>query len=163
MNYNLVIMNNFGQWLLQHRTEAKMTQGAVAKKAGVSVSYVSTLEREQPHSITGAKLTPEPDKVIALAKAVGGDENEALDLCGYAAKNNILPEELRDIPFTKLYKEQLIAIREFILYMIDKQQTRQPKTDSGIKVSVQEIEVEGELSDTGRETKSVRKGNNHKK
>lgn len=62
-----------------------MLQKDVARRAGVSVSYVSTLERGQPHSITGADLTPERRKVVALAEAVGGDVSEALALCGYAS------------------------------------------------------------------------------
>lgn len=78
-------MNNFGEWLRAKRIDLGLKQADVARRAGVSVSYVSTLERSQPHSTTGARLTPERSKLTALAKAVQGDIDEALHLCGYAS------------------------------------------------------------------------------
>ena len=93
MNYNLVVMAGFGEWLLRHRKALEMKQSDVASRANVSVSYISTIERDQPHSITGAKLTPEREKVIAIAKAVNGDINEALELCGYSSD-----KPLADVP-----------------------------------------------------------------
>lgn len=88
-NYNLVKMQSFGHWLQERRKDAGMRQSDVAKRAGVSTSYISTLERGQKHSVTGAQLRPEPDKVEAIAKAVGGDVNEALALCGYASGKTV--------------------------------------------------------------------------
>lgn len=52
----------------------------------MSFSYVSTLERDQPHSTTGKEVKPTREKVLALAKAVGGDIDEALLAAGYAPK-----------------------------------------------------------------------------
>lgn len=83
--YNLVVVQKFGQWLRDHRKKLGLFQSDIAKRASVSTSYISTLERAQPHSITGAELTPERSKVVAIAKAVVGDLNEALMLCGYAS------------------------------------------------------------------------------
>lgn len=83
-NYNFVAMETFGHWIRRHRKELRMYQSDVAKRAGVSTSYISTLERGQKHSITNAELTPNRAKVIAIAAAVGGDPSEALELVGYA-------------------------------------------------------------------------------
>lgn len=49
-----------GQWLRQRRKEKRLTQAALAALSGVSASYISTIERQQPHSVSGAKLRPEP-------------------------------------------------------------------------------------------------------
>lgn len=76
-------MSKFGDWLRERRTELKMLQSDVARRAGVSTSYISTLERGQKHSITGAELRPEPNKVIAISKAISADPDEALRLNGY--------------------------------------------------------------------------------
>ncbi len=85
MYYNVVVMETFGKWLLRHRKQLGLNQGDVAKKADVSTSYVSTLEREQPHSLTGEKIQPDREKVIALAQAVNGNIDEALRLSGFDA------------------------------------------------------------------------------
>jgi transcriptional regulator with XRE-family HTH domain len=84
-------METFADWLRKHRKALGLLQSDVAKRAGVSTSYVSTLERGQKHSTTGADLKPERDKVKALAKAVRGDVDEALLLCGYAPPNHGQP------------------------------------------------------------------------
>ena len=83
-SYNIVVMDTFGEWLRRHRKQLDLLQSEVARRAGVSTSYISTLERSQKHSITGAELVPDRDKVTAIAKAVNGNANEALRLCGYA-------------------------------------------------------------------------------
>jgi transcriptional regulator with XRE-family HTH domain len=102
---------SFGEWLRDHRKRADLTQRDVAKRAGLSFSYVSTLERKQPHSITGNEVLPTREKVIALAKAVEGDVNEALRLTGYAAEiepPKTLPEliqalERLGLPIPQMY------------------------------------------------------------
>lgn len=78
---------SFGKWLREHRKKADLTLKDVAARARLSFSYVSTLEREQPHSLTGGEILPTRAKVEALAKAVGGDVSEALALNGYASTN----------------------------------------------------------------------------
>ena len=87
MSYNLVAMLSFGKELRQRRKNKGWTQEDLYKKSGVSASYISTLEREQPHSQTGAALRPEPDKVKKLAKALDWDTVEALTLAGYVPQN----------------------------------------------------------------------------
>ena len=93
-HYNFVEMQGFGAWLRSHRTALKMLQSDVARRAGVSPSYVSTLEREQPHTLTGEVITPDREKVVALARAVEGDPDEALKLCGYAP---VTPDQSYDV------------------------------------------------------------------
>lgn len=86
-NYNVASVENFGQWLRRHRKQLRLTQKDVADRANLSFSYVSTLERQQPHTITGNDILPTREKVESLARAVQGDLNEALLLCGYAPVN----------------------------------------------------------------------------
>lgn len=78
-------MASFGEWLRTHRKEKGWTQEELAAASGISPSYISTIERSQPHTITGGKIRPEREKVLALARAVGGDQVVALLLCGYSA------------------------------------------------------------------------------
>lgn len=81
-------METFGRWLYIHRKKADMTQEDVAKRAGISISYVSTIERSQAHSRTGSAVIPDREKVISIAKAVKGDVGQALTMCGYATENS---------------------------------------------------------------------------
>ncbi len=84
MHYNVATVETFGKWLYQNRKDQGLTQLQVAERAGLSFSYVSTLERMQPHTLTGKKILPTRERVEALAKAVNGNVDEALRLCGYA-------------------------------------------------------------------------------
>ena len=60
-------MARLGQIVAQNlrivRAQRKLSQGAMARKAGVSISYISMLERGQ--------RTPPLDTLEALAKALG--------------------------------------------------------------------------------------------
>lgn len=85
--YNNLTVMTLGDWLRQHRKNKGLTQKQVADRAGVSFSYVSTLEREQAHSITAKAVQPRRDRVAALAKAVGGNIDEALKLAGFSPKS----------------------------------------------------------------------------
>lgn len=67
------------------RKLAKMTQAEVAKRADVSKAYIGHLENSRPHTTSGAPPLPSREKVAALAKAVGGNIDEALSLAGYAS------------------------------------------------------------------------------
>lgn len=84
MSYNIVVMFNFGKTVHEERKSRGWTQSELAKKSGVSVSYISTIEREQPHSQTGAKLRPEPEVIKGIAKALDLDIDDALIYYGYA-------------------------------------------------------------------------------
>lgn len=80
----LHVVENFGQWLRRHRTDLGLTLREVAERTGLSFSYISALERQQPHSITGKDITPTREKVVLLARAVQGNQDEALTAAGYA-------------------------------------------------------------------------------
>jgi len=83
-HYNVAEMT-FAEWLNVNRKKAGLTQAEVAKRSGLSFSYISTLERDQPHSLTGRKIAPTRAKVTAIAKAVGGDINDALTASGFTS------------------------------------------------------------------------------
>lgn len=85
--YTVVVMNQTGEFLKNRRKELRLTQSEVATRAGISVSYLSTLERGQRHSITNAELTPDRSKVVALAKALKTDRDELLVMFGFAPEN----------------------------------------------------------------------------
>ena len=61
----------FGEWLRKRRQEARLSQDELAARAGISKSYISTLERHAPHPKTGAPPQPTFETVDALAQALG--------------------------------------------------------------------------------------------
>lgn len=75
-------MQSFGKWLLEKRKAAKLTQGQLAQKSGISTSYVSTLEREQKHTVTNVTPQPAADVVESIARALGVPVDEARLLGG---------------------------------------------------------------------------------
>lgn len=79
-----ITMEGSGKWLYASRKAAGLTQGELARKAQISTSYVSTLEREEPHHITNASPRPAVSIVDAIAKAVNKPVNEARLIFGYA-------------------------------------------------------------------------------
>jgi transcriptional regulator with XRE-family HTH domain len=87
-NYNIgVTLMTFGKWLLERRREKGLTQGELARRANISTSYVSTLERSEPHSITNTSPQPTAEVVESIAKALGVETDEARLAAGYAARN----------------------------------------------------------------------------
>lgn len=66
-----VNMETFAEYVKRHRTDADMKQDALAKKAGISQSYVSGIER-------GINLEVDPDYVRAIATALGRSPGEAM-------------------------------------------------------------------------------------
>ena len=108
---------DFGAWVKSHRKMLGLTQTEIAHKAGVSPSYISTIERQQPHTVTGIPVKPEREKVLAIAKAVGGDVNEALVLCGFLPTDaSEIPEAIRIISFEGLDESDLDSIVDFIMW-----------------------------------------------
>lgn len=105
----------FGLWLREKRQTARLTQTEVAKLAGISPSYVSTLERGEPHSVSKIPVKPERETVLAIAKAIGGNPNEALVLAGYMPNHlSDIPDSIRIIGFEELNEEDVDAIVDFI-------------------------------------------------
>lgn len=87
----------FGEWLKHHRKQLRLTQRDLAERTGISFSYISTLEREQPHSITGKSIQPKRDVVESLARAVNGNVEEALHAAGYATTTPTKPQTLPEL------------------------------------------------------------------
>jgi transcriptional regulator with XRE-family HTH domain len=100
---NLIGMT-FGQWLIEKRAESRLTQGELAKRAGISTNYVSALERDEPNAKDGSPRRPRLDKVDAIAKALNVSVDEARLAAGYA------PKTIRDKP--KNVAELLDAIEK---------------------------------------------------
>lgn len=70
---------SFGAWLKHHRRERNLTQWDVADLVnveGVDQPYISQIER-------GKIGRPSEERVRAFARAVGGDEEEALEAAGW--------------------------------------------------------------------------------
>lgn len=86
---------DFGQWLNQKRLEKHLTQAKLAAAAGLSTSYISTLERQAGHHITGATPQPTADAVEKIAKALGENIDEVRLIAGYAPTKPILPTGLK--------------------------------------------------------------------
>lgn len=85
--YNVAGMKEgFGKWLHSNRKAAGMTQGQLAERAGISTSYVSTLERDERHHLTNAPPQPAIDVVESIAKALNVPTDEARLAAGYAPK-----------------------------------------------------------------------------
>jgi transcriptional regulator with XRE-family HTH domain len=87
--YNLSTYMSFGQWLVAARRAANLTQTQLAERLdGISASYISALEREEPNSKDGSPRLPRMDKVDRIAKALRADVNEARLAAGYAPQSN---------------------------------------------------------------------------
>lgn len=76
----------FGDWLHRWRKRCYLSMEALGQKVGMSKQYISVLEREVPHPLTNRPVTPSREKILALAKALGAEPNEALRLAGYASE-----------------------------------------------------------------------------
>lgn len=77
-------MGSFGRWLFDHRKACGLTQAEVASRAGCSKSYLSMLERDQPHPSSGSEIRPSQRLVDSLAVAVAGPLREARLRAGYS-------------------------------------------------------------------------------
>lgn len=140
MNYNFVVMETFGKWLLRHRKALDLKQGEVAARAQVSVSYISTLEREQPHSTSGEEIKPDRDKIARIAKAVGGNVNEALRLTGYAPKE--------DFNYPQTYEELMEVLKKYGICSLGLTEERMNKIDPEYYKSIiqhMENSIKGQL------------------
>lgn len=74
----------FGEWLIDIRKKAGLTQEQLAERAQISPSYVSALEREEPNTRTGEPRMPRPDVVDRIARALGIPAGEARSAAGYS-------------------------------------------------------------------------------
>lgn len=72
-------MQTFGEWLYEARKSARFSQDELATRANISKNYISRIERNGGHPVTGALPQPSREVVKSLAAALGKPVNEALD------------------------------------------------------------------------------------
>lgn len=110
----------FGEQLRQRRKEKGWSQDELAERSGISKAYISTLERSQPHTITGALPRPYPDKIEKLANALDWNKIEARNLAlGLSSSNETNEVELNDFQmlgeifykYSQLSQEKRVVIR----------------------------------------------------
>ena len=96
-------MEAFARWLKAARVREGLTQEELGQRAGCSKSYISTLERNAPHSLTGEPIQPDDKLVDAIADALNEPRKTARLLAGYAAPaciNDLETEEEREVKRT---------------------------------------------------------------
>lgn len=114
-------METFGQWLRRHRNARGLSLKELEERSGVSFSYISTLERGQRHTITDKAIQPTRGVVQSLAKAVGGNLNEALKAAGWDAPENSAGWLFRineETEWDSLTPEQQEAVKDLVLSTI---------------------------------------------
>jgi len=106
----------FGAWLVQQRKKADLTQETLAERARLTKSYISNLERNQPHTVSGALPRPSVEAVDAIAHALGVPVNEARLYAGYAPKeSDVSPENERLLGY---YRRLSKRDKEIVLDLI---------------------------------------------
>jgi len=80
----------FGQWLVDARKAAGMSQAELARRIGVSDTYISAIE-------TGRKTAPPHAHVQAIAACLGADEGQLWGLA-LADREQRLRERLAGVP-----------------------------------------------------------------
>lgn len=68
-----------GDLIREYRTEHDMSMSAFAEKAGVSKAYISLLEKNK-NTKTGKSIAPSLDVIKSVAKVIGKDFNDVLDI-----------------------------------------------------------------------------------
>jgi transcriptional regulator with XRE-family HTH domain len=74
----------FGDWLKERRLSAHLSHQQVADRADASKAYISNIERNMPHSVSGALPRPSVEVVDKLCVAVGAPVAEGRLMAGYA-------------------------------------------------------------------------------
>jgi transcriptional regulator with XRE-family HTH domain len=80
----------FAKWILEKRKELGLTQGQLAERVGVSVSYISALERNEPFGKYGRERKPSVEIVDKIAKALQLDRDETRIKAGYAPEQPLI-------------------------------------------------------------------------
>jgi len=86
---------NFGEWLQYWREGKNLSQQSIADRAGVSKSYISNIERQQPHATSGATPSPKLDVVDAIARALERPIPEARHWAGYGITEDGSSEKIQ--------------------------------------------------------------------
>ena len=77
------VMPYFGEHLHRWRKEAGLSLRSLADKADVSPTYIDNIEKNKPHSVTGALPRPSREVVTRLGQECGVPKNIALQSSGY--------------------------------------------------------------------------------
>lgn len=84
-------IENLGDWVRVYRKQRGWTQEELRMAAKISKGYVSAIERNAPHSLTGKESTPKAAVLDRIAAALAPSprlirqyQNEARDLAGLA-------------------------------------------------------------------------------
>ena len=72
---------DFGSWIRIQRKLADLTQDQLAKKAGIHAVQLARIEKGE----SGTRR----DTVLALAKALGQDQDELLNKAGFVQTNGV--------------------------------------------------------------------------
>jgi transcriptional regulator with XRE-family HTH domain len=78
----------FGDYLKQWRKEAGLSMHALADKAQVSANYISIIENNKPHPVTGKPPEPSVHVVRRIAEACKIPEEVALRAAGFSASQD---------------------------------------------------------------------------
>ncbi len=118
--YNSFDMYNaeaFANWLENSfRKSSFKSYAEVGEKVGLSRSAIAGFAKAKPQSATNKASRPRRENVIAIAKALEADVDEALLLAGYAPTTDPLPPELIAEGFEGLDNDDLREIAEFIKF-----------------------------------------------
>ena len=80
-------MSHFGENLFKWRKEAGLSLRALAEKADLSPTYIDNIEKNKPHSVSGALPSPSRASVVALSRACNVADDIALRAAGYLPNN----------------------------------------------------------------------------
>lgn len=86
-NKLFVDVMTFGEWLRQQINEQKLSNAEVARRAKVSPTYIGNLVRDFSPNKKDGKGRPSEDVVEEIAKAVGGNLDDARLAAGYAPQD----------------------------------------------------------------------------
>jgi len=81
----------FGNWLQRTRKRRGISSADLARRIGVSRSYISALERGQVQLLTGRPSQPALEKVENIANALAVDVDEARMMAGYDPAPEAIP------------------------------------------------------------------------
>lgn len=147
-------MTKFSDWLKTYRKESGLSLMQLKAAIGdlCSDAYLSKLENDRYRGKKGKPALPDIEIVDALATALNRPVDEARLAAGYAARDNILPEQLRDIPFSRLDNSALAQVRQFVLFLLN-QRSQADELRENDEIELIDIPQIGTLDDTGRAEK----------
>lgn len=120
----------FDKWLKEKREARGWTQPQLAEKAGTTKQTINAIERQTPHSVTGAPYRPSRKTVDKLAKTLKEPLADARTAAGFASPL----EDTKDFErsrFARLYFKHMKVLpgrrKEFerVLEMVERDYDRE--------------------------------------